>query len=208
MLAGALQFAPAGALAQESSAELSVPLSLLLQAEPVGQPDESARTELPEAEPLFGEAGHWSWEISGAAAFGDDWTHLGLAWDAGVFLTDGFEFTFGAAGWAFLQDDEDEAGLNPRIGFRWHFLRRDRFTVYAQAGIGLLFATGEVPEGGESFNFTPRAGIGSTIALGDSGHRLDVGVGWHHISTASTSGSDNNPALDGIEIYLGLIVPF
>jgi len=208
MMALALLGAPAPALAGDEAESFGGVSSLLLDAGTVYQSEETAKVEAPKPSPRFGEAGHWGWEISGAAAFGDDWTHLGLAWDAGVFLADSFELTFGAAGWAFLQDEQDEAGINPRFGFRWHFLQRERFTVYAEAGIGLLLSTGDVPEGGESFNFTPRAGIGSTIAVGESGNRLDVGVRWHHISTASTSGSDDNPALDGIEIYLGFIVPF
>jgi hypothetical protein len=33
-------------------------------------------------------------------------------------------------------------------------------------------------------------------------------VGWHHISNASSAGSDDNPARDGVRVYLGVVFPF
>ena len=183
-------------------------ISLLLDAATILQPAGEPDAALPAPALRFAEAGFWSWELSAGVALASQSTSPNLAWDAGVFLADRFELTFGVAGWAFLQDGTDAAGANPRFAFRLHFLERERYTIYAEVGIGLLFSTDDVPDDGQSFNFTPRAGVGSTIAIGDEGHRLDVGLRWHHVSTASTTGSDDNPSRDGIEIYLGIIVPF
>jgi hypothetical protein len=76
------------------------------------------------------------------------------------------------------------------------------------AGIGVMGATGDVPDGGTPFDLMPRAGIGVTKQLTDDGLRLDVGVRWHHISNARINGDDENPSRDGAMLYAGLIFPF
>lgn len=193
----------AGAAGSGPGSLLNGPVSLMLEPEePASVYEDLTR------KPRFGEADHWSWSVSFGAAFDGDDEHIGPAFDVGVFLADGFQFTFGVAGWAIFQDPDDAVGVNPRIGFRWHFVNEPRHSVYAEAGIGLLFSSEDVPSGGESFNFTPRAGLGATFALGEGDTRLDLGACWHHVSTASTSGSDNNPAWDGVEFYIGIVFGF
>ncbi|MFN9991847.1 MAG: acyloxyacyl hydrolase, partial [Phycisphaerales bacterium] len=91
---------------------------------------------------------------------------------------------------------------------RWHFLNKERMTVYADLGIGVLFTTDDVPSDGTSFNFTPRAGAGITHRLGDSANRFELGVRWAHISNARTSGDGDNPSRDSIMLYGGVIFPF
>lgn len=156
----------------------------------------------------FGEAGSKYWTILGGVALVHDSTDANLYAGLGVFLADKFEFNFGVGGWWFWQEGEDTAGGNPTLGFRYHFMPKERFNVYLDAGIGLLFTGDDVPDDGESVNFTPRAGVGTLWMLGDTGARLDVGVRWHHISTASTSGSDDNPSRDSVMVYAGVVFPF
>lgn len=158
----------------------------------------------------FGDKGAWYWTILGGAAFHHESTDGSLYFGAGTFLTDQFEFNFGVAGWHFWQEGDDTAGGNPAFGFRYHFTPKDAFNLYIEAGIGLLFTADDVPEDGESVNFTPRAGVGTLWKLTDESNapRLDVGVRWHHISTASTSGSDDNPSRDSIMVYAGVVFPF
>lgn len=169
--------------------------------------EQAAAEESPRTIP-FGEAGSRYWTILAGVAFVHDSTDANLYTGLGFFLTDRFEFNFGLGGWWFWQEGEDTGGVNPAFGFRYHFMPRERFNVYLDAGIGLLFSGDDVPEDGESINFTPRAGVGTLWMLGDTGARLDVGVRWHHISTASTSGSDDNPARDSAMVYAGIVVPF
>jgi hypothetical protein len=136
-----------------------------------------------------------------------------------TFLADDFEFNLGLGVWAHAQDDaSDETSINVDIGFRYHFINNvrsreagwlpDRWTMYADTGIGVMVATGEVPPGGTEYNFTPRVGLGVTAPLGDTAARLDLGVRWQHFSNASTAGSDDNPARDEAMIYAGIIFPF
>jgi hypothetical protein len=157
----------------------------------------------------FGEAGSWYWSIGGGAGLSDDSTDLMGQLTFGTFLTDDFEINFGARGWFFDQDDGDDAwGGSFALGFRWHFVQEERYSIYAHAGVGILEASEDVPPSGTQFNFTPTAGFGTTFELGESDTRLDLGLRWHHISNATTSGSDDNPARDGVMIYAALVFPF
>ena len=138
----------------------------------------------------------------------DDNTDLNLhvAWSR--FLVDDVEFMLEAGAWWHAQDGDDAASLNPVMEFRWHFFNNGRTTLFLNAGIGLLFASDSVPDGGTSLDFTPRAGAGLTHALGNSGNRLVAGVRWHHISNARFSGEDRNPSRDAPMIYAGVAFPF
>lgn len=204
-------------------------LSLSLAEQRLAQPAENSDSGEPPAQPegrvdtesdapltldlparRFGEAGTW-WSGFGAmGTLSDDATDARADFTVRTFLADNFEFNLSLSGWGFFQDGQDAAGINPGLAFRWHFVNdHDRgYSVYAQTGIGLLWANDEVPDEGTRFNFTPHVGIGTTIALGDSPARLDLGIGWHHISNASTSGSDDNPARDSVAVWVGVMFPF
>ncbi len=156
----------------------------------------------------FGDAGARYWTLLAGVAYNHDSTDANLYAGLGFFLADNFEFNFGAGAWCFWQEGENTAGGNPTLGFRYHFSPHEPFDLYLDAGIGLLFTADDVPDDGESVNFTPRAGVGTLWRIGDTGTRLDLGLRWHHISTASTSGSDDNPSRDSIMLYAGIVVPF
>jgi hypothetical protein len=70
----------------------------------------------------------------------------------------------------------------------------------------MLSTNNPVPSGGSQFNFTPQAGIGVTIDVGERDARLVLGLKWHHISNASLY--RDNPGRDSVEIYAGLTFPF
>ncbi|MBN8645550.1 MAG: acyloxyacyl hydrolase [Planctomycetes bacterium] len=169
----------------------------------------------------FLDKGWWGWSIGAGVAFNSESTDTNLVANLHTFLADDFEFNFGLGGWYYAQDEDgeddedanDALGLNPRFGFRWHFARpkdnADRsWSVYAEAGIGMVFTDHEVPPGGTHYNFTPHAGVGATFALGESGARFDLGVRWAHVSNASTSGTDDNPSRDSPMVYAGFMFPF
>jgi lipid A 3-O-deacylase len=157
----------------------------------------------------YAERGSTYWSLTGESAFSDDAVDAGARIAVHHFLADDFEIRASLGVWGNFQDRADDAtSLNPSIDFRYHFLSTPDYTVYAQFGLGLLLSTEEVPPGGTSFNFTPRAGVGATFPISDDGARLDLGLSWHHISNASTSGTDDNPSRDGLAVYLGVIVPF
>ena len=169
---------------------------------------ERLASELAPSMPAFGDRGHRSLGLTFEGAHSNDAVSFGPRVALHYFLADRFEIHASLAVWGHNQDGTDAYSLNPSLGFRYHLIEREAFSLYADIGVGLLFSNEEVPDGGTRTNFTPRAGFGATFPIGDEGARLDFGVRWHHISNASTSGIDDNPDRDGIGVYAGVMIPF
>jgi len=166
--------------------------------------------------PRFGAAGSsWLSLTAGVMFDNSDNIDYSLRLTYHQFLARDFEINLGLTGWFHDQPEENEASGSFDLGFRYHFLNDTErgWSVYADTGIGLMLSSGNVPELGTSYNFTPRAGVGLTMLLpenlgGAVGARLDLGLGWQHYSNASTSSSRNNPARDSLIVRLGVIFPF
>ncbi|GAB4386712.1 MAG: hypothetical protein Kow0022_16530 [Phycisphaerales bacterium] len=176
-----------------------------LSLEPTNEPPGPVPTE-------FGRAGQTRLTIGTGIAFDvepdDDSTdfNVNVAWSR--FLVDNIEMRLELGGWYFDQEPDGAWGINPNFVLRWHLINRNVWTFYADAGIGLLFSSDDVPAGGTSANFTPRAGVGFTHRLGGAGNRLELGVRWHHVSNARVTGDSNNPDRDGFMGYAGISFPF
>jgi hypothetical protein len=165
----------------------------------------------------YGKSGSRWWTVGGVAANNfHQATDVNLHLSFSQFLADELEFGVEGAGWYFHQPGDDTGGLSASMVFRWHFKHAEdyRWTVFGEAGIGVLGAFDVVPEGGTGFDFLPRLGAGITWALGESvegesrGSRIMVGVRYHHISNGRISGDGKNPARDGVAVYAALVVPF
>ncbi len=165
----------------------------------------------------FGQAGTDWLTIGGLYAYNFDEDHdlnVHVAWSR--FIVDDVEFVLEAAAWYFAQKGQDTGGVSGVFLFRWHFLHAEdyRWSVFGDAGIGLLAGFDEVPDGGTGFNFLPRLGLGFTRAFDESvdgesrGPRWMVGVRWHHISNGRIEGDERNPARDSVAIYAGVTIPF
>jgi len=191
------------------------------QGDPAARPTEAPVTTGVTPSLRFLDKGWWGWSVGGGVAFNSASTDTNLVLTFHTFIAKDFEFNFGLGGWYYAQDEdgddnekaEDALGINPAFGVRWHFWTpkapEDRsWSVYADAGIGMVFTDEDVPPGGTKYNFTPRAGLGATFQLNDTGARFDVGVRWAHISNASTSGTDDNPSRDSVMVYVGVMFPF
>jgi lipid A 3-O-deacylase len=188
-----------------------------LSLDPPPEPEAPQRASLtPSTERAkFGDAGsQWATLTLGVA---DDLsastdTQLAAAWSR--FLVKDVEWMLEASVWYFHErlDSSDRFGLNTSMVFRWHFLNdpepSDRWSVFGDAGIGVLATTNNVPPGGTGLNFTPRFGVGGTYRLGDTPVRLIGGVRWHHISNARIHGERRNPSRDAAMFYVGVIFPF
>ncbi|MEX2219264.1 MAG: acyloxyacyl hydrolase [Phycisphaerales bacterium] len=159
----------------------------------------------------FGMAGTRWWTIGAGLGTDFDRVHdLNLPRIAfSAFVDTDMEFSVELNAWAFDQPRGENAfGLNPSMLFRWHFFNNQDWTLYGDAGVGVLFATDDVPPGGTHFNFMPRLGVGLTKQVSDSGVRLQAGVRWHHISNARITGDAKNPARDAPMFYGAIVVPF
>lgn len=200
-------------VARAADTEISRDLSLSggeLTFQP--QTGESATVQTPDAAPAVAEYASaeskwWTLGIGAAYDF-DGSTDIPLRGAYSYFLGEGVEFSLELDGWFFAQEGPDAVGASISTIFRWHFYRKDPWTAYIDAGIGLLGASDEVPDGGTQFNFLPQAGAGVTRRLNDRGLRLQLGLRWHHISNARSQGDDENPDRDAPMLYGGLIFPF
>lgn len=168
-------------------------------------PGEPARGPVPE----YGAAGSkwWTVGIAGADNF-QNAVDTNIHGAYSYFLSKDIEWSLEAAAWHFNQPGDNAFGGSASMVFRWHFVNTGDWTVYADAGIGLLLASDDVPPDGTSFDFLPRAGVGFTRRLGEDGWRLQAGVRWHHISNARITSDSDNPGRDSAMIYAGLIFPF
>lgn len=126
---------------------------------------------------------------------------VGLSW----FFLDDLSIDIELMGIGVSQEGDDAVGFNPNLMFRWHFLARDTWSLYADGGCGLMIASDEVPAGGSSFNFTPQIGFGATYEIGVN-TRLMAGIRWYHISNARLS--EDNPGRDSVMVYAGVSFGF
>ncbi len=172
-----------------------------------GQPGETI-AEAPAAGRYGAEGTEWILLGTGVAHDFDQNTDFNLNIGYSRFLVDDVEWLLELAGWYHNQEGDDAASLNPAMEFRWHFYNRGRTSVFANAGIGVLGATDEVPDMGTNFNLNPRIGLGLTHQIGADGTRLIAGLRWHHISNARMTGEAQNPSRDAPMLYLQFAIPF
>lgn len=174
------------------------------------QPEEAGRIEAgPGPAARYGAAGtEWVLFGGGAAYDFSNNTDVNLNIGYSRFLVDDVEWLLELATWYHDQEGDDAASLNPAMEFRWHFFNNGNTSVFLNVGIGVLVATDNVPDMGTGFDFTPRAGIGLTQAIGHDGTRLIAGLRWHHISNARINGEARNPSRDAPMLYVQFAIPF
>lgn len=164
--------------------------------------------DAPAPEPRYGQEHYASWMVSYSTAFQGDSLDQGITLSYNRFLVDDIEWLLEAGMWSFYDRGGDAAyGLSAGLGFRWHFLTREKWTLFADVGISVLGTTDAVPPNGTEFNFMPRAGFGFTHEIAND-VRFIGGVRWHHISNARTRGDSRNPSRDAPLFYAGLVFSF
>lgn len=171
---------------------------------------QSLEAEAPAHKP-FGSPGNSFISVGGGVAYsandGDTATDSNgyIAWN--YFLIQDVEFSLEAGVYYFNQTGPNQWGGSGTLALRWHFLNKQTWSLFAEAGVGLLGASGPVPTGGTSFDFMPRAGAGFTYEFSPGGPRLQAGVRWYHISNARIEGDSNNPSRNGVMGFVGVMFP-
>lgn len=200
------------AAAEDARPSLNLTRRAAVQDQPPVTDAPASTTTGPIDAPLTigGSTRYWSISGGGGADLesNDDSRDFTLVLSYHHFLTERVEFIAQLDTFYFAQEGDEALGFGPSIMLRWHYYERGRFTAFLDAGLGVLFSTDDVPTGGTSFNFTPRAGAGATWRLSDDGARLVAGIRWHHISNARIDGDSENPDRDGIIGYVGVMFPF
>ncbi len=190
----------------------STPLSLAFEGSLTTRDAETSPPETVPAKPAspsFGDGGTWRANLIGGV-ISDFSTTTGGEFRAEFeyFLVDRFSLvpTFELGG--FVQDGGDDPLLvSGALLLRWHFLEGKGWTVFADAGVGVAYLTGDLPPGTNGIKFSPQIGAGFTLELSEgSPTRLIGGVRWYHLSNARTG--ESNDGFDGAEAYLGLSLPF
>jgi len=111
-------------------------------------------------------------------------------------------------GWLGQDDADDALMAGGAVLLRWHLLEDRRWTVFADAGVGLAYLTADLPPATNRIKFSPQVGVGFTLAIEDdpAAARLMGGVRWYHLSNARTA--ETNDGFDGVMAYLGVTLPF
>jgi hypothetical protein len=164
----------------------------------------------------FFHQGSWRWQLTGSVA--SDFNDVSLGMFGAAFsyfierdLTIDFELN---TLYINQQGEASNTGaVNASMLVRWHVCmdQRDQqhpcWSVYADAGGGVLYAASDVPFQGSHFNFTPQAGFGASFLIDRaSDTRLLTGVRWFHISNANVF--DSNDGVDSLMVYAGINFAF
>ena len=147
-----------------------------------------------------------TWSAQTYAAYGAE-SHEKLLngnFGIGYYFIDNLSFSLEVAGYDVLQEGPDAYAGELRLMMRHHLIVRDRWSIFADVGQGVIESSDRVPPGGTRFNFIFRAGLGATWELRDNMHLIG-GVHYVHLSNAQIEGSDRNPSINGIEGYVGLM---
>lgn len=186
-------------LSQRADLSEMPPGSLLALAE--------AKVEESEADDHPLAAGKWVFWAYGSAAVGKSARkvysgHLGV----GYHIFDGFSVNLETVGHAIDQED-DASAVSLDLVPRWHYLRRENWSLYIDGGLGLIYSDERISESGTHFNFTSQAGIGGTYRLTDRLIPMG-GLRWFHISNARIKSKERNVGFDSPQFYAGIMIPF
>jgi hypothetical protein len=124
---------------------------------------------------------------------------------AGWYIRDSLAIGVEVGGYSFFQGSGDDTpGVNASAFLRHHFIDTPRYSVYFDVFFGPTYTDTKTPAGGTHLNYLTRFGVGGTVPLDE---RLDLlaGVRWFHLSNANIHGEDENPAINGIQYYVGLL---
>ena len=147
------------------------------------------------------------------AAYTDDVEHSGYqipsgSFGAGWYVANDFAIGAEANVIGFLQGEgDDTTAYNISVFLRHHFIDTPKYTVFFDVLFGPEYSDDQVPGSGTYFNYLTRLGIGATTPINEN-TELMGGIRWFHMSNANTHGEDENPSINGVQYYLGVIWKF
>jgi hypothetical protein len=193
--AGTLGVAYAGRLGPEANSE------------PAPSPSAASASPPPRQRAEFGSQGSWQFNavVGGLSNLGSS-SGGQFRIEFEHFLVDRFSLVMDLELSGVSQRNAPSAAVvGAGLLLRWHFLAGCDWTVYADAGCGLAYASSDLPPGTNRIKFSPQLGVGFTLAL-DEAIRLIGGVRWYHLSNARLG--DTNDGFDAGMVYLGLSIGF
>lgn len=160
-------------------------------------------THVPKAEALptkFGDPGTVRIQVGASGAYDfDDVTLVLSRVSVSLFIFEGLSLDLeGDLGYIGQSEGSDGIGGGVTLLTRWHFIRKETWSIYGDFGIGLFFSSVDVPVGGGQVNFNPQAGLGVSFQMAKD-VRMMLGLRWTHLSNARTLVS--NPGVDALAAY-------
>ena len=160
----------------------------------------------------FGQApafpqGTWTLQTYGAYTAGKHFYEEQLpsvGFGFGYYVFNNASINAELSGYHVTQTGEDAEAINLQLLLRHHFIDAGKLTIFADVGPGAFYATEQVPIGGTNFNITFRSGLGATYHLRENMY-LFGGARYFHLSNAALEGRENNPSINGLEGYVGLM---
>lgn len=171
----------------------------------------AAKAAEPQTQPNLGDLSKGHWNLSLYAGYDYEFsTEPKIGYGAvGVsyFVFDELSLGGEARYYRSNQDGPDANIYDLNIILRQYIFRFDRWTIFFDASAGVSEADHRVPPGGTNFNFIEEAGFGATYQVGDHVYLIG-GIRYFHLSNAKLHGADENPSLNGIGGYVGLMWTF
>jgi hypothetical protein len=158
----------------------------------------------PAADDIAFPQGTWSFQTYLSCAGAADTAMPAANIGAGYYLIDNLSLNVEAAGYGVFPDGPDAGAGELRFLIRHHLLHCGRFSLFADIGEGFFEASQDTPQAGTRFNFVFRAGLGASYQLRDDLYLIG-GARYWHLSNAKLEGEARNPALNGVEGYVGLM---
>jgi hypothetical protein len=121
------------------------------------------------------------------------------------YFVDGMSVGLEASGYGLSQPVNNAAAGSVGLAFRHHLIDTGNSTVFVDVTGSAFEATRDVPAEGTQFNFFTTLGLGVTQHLGGKSN-LMFGVRYFHLSNANLFGDDVNPALNGVSVYVGVMI--
>ena len=103
---------------------------------------------------------------------------------------------------SFVKDDDRNVfsiGFSPF--FSWHIVKRGRFRLSYDNGVGPMVISSAFPESGTQFNFYTFYGLEMSTSI--KSISIIFGIRNTHISNADIKGRERNPSFDGLGFYFG-----
>ena len=159
------------------------------------------------------EKGTWNFSLSGSyvspVRFSED-RFYNVTVASGYYFMNNNSINLELQGsWVDQPGGGDDDALLGAVGVlgRWHFLVRDKWSLFIDGGGMVSYADHIVPitpYAGTHFNFIGKVGGGASWEI-DEHTYLIGGVRYFHLSNGQIRGRDDNPSYDGIQFWAGVM---
>jgi hypothetical protein len=119
------------------------------------------------------------------------------------FVLKNFSLGVEVSGLGVSQSGPDTGGAAVAGQFRHHLIRWNSGTAFIDGAFGPVEMADRVPAGGTRFNFISRIGPGVMLKV-DQASYLMLGARFWHLSNAQIEGAHRNPAINGVQVYVGI----